>query len=314
MAVWELDIGADKVIGSPELNRLLGFSEDSSPTAEDMRARYFPGERERLKALGKAALARGESTLDAEYRYLWPDGSIRWLWLRAEFVMGPDDRPAHAIGVLTDVTERKQSEEALRASETRLKLAQQAAGFGVWDWDVRTGELNWSPEMFSILGLDPELQSEARYEAWLNALHPEDRDQADQAAKRCASLGEPFDVHFRIHHRPTDEERWVRSHGVALLDVGGEPLRVFGINADVTEEKRREQELQALAGDLREAVAETTKTRDRIFELSNDLFAVAGFDGYLKTVNPAWERLLGYTEATLLSRPFAEFIHPSTLR
>lgn len=122
LAVWEIDLVTDEVTGSPELNRILGFTEDASPTAAEMRARYYPGEQERLERLGAEALARGERTLEAEYRYLWPDGSVRWLWLRAEGVLDPGGMPIGAVGVITDITDRRQAEVALRASETRLSF------------------------------------------------------------------------------------------------------------------------------------------------------------------------------------------------
>ncbi len=314
MAVWEVDIAADRVTGSPELNRLLGLPEDATPTAEEMRARYYPGERERLRALGQAALARGERTLEAEYRYVWPDGSVRWLWLRAEMIVDADGVPVRALGVIGDITERRRSEEALRASEARLKLAQRAAGIGVWDWEVETGAISWSPEMFEILGLDPVRDAAAPYAAWLDVLHPDDRGYANDAAQRAVSHGDPFTIDFRITHGPSGEQRWVRSHGVAVLDADGRPGRVVGVNFDITEERRREQELRALAGDLRSAVEASEKARDRIYELSNDLFAVAGFDGYLKTINPAWERLLGHPREALLAKRFSTWIHPDDLR
>jgi PAS domain S-box-containing protein len=110
MAVWEVDLTTDELVGSPELNRLLGFPEDSAPTTEEVRSRYCPGERERLRAIGTEALANGDRMIEAEYRYILPDGSIRWLWLRAEIVTDDDGTPTRAIGVLMDISERKRAE------------------------------------------------------------------------------------------------------------------------------------------------------------------------------------------------------------
>ncbi|GGG28338.1 hypothetical protein GCM10010964_15310 [Caldovatus sediminis] len=112
MAVWEADLVSGSVAGSAELNRLLGFPEDATPTLADMRARYYPGELERLRAIGQFALARGERFIEAEFRYLWPDGSVRWLLLRAEIhIEAGSGRPFKAVGVVMDVTDRKTAEE-----------------------------------------------------------------------------------------------------------------------------------------------------------------------------------------------------------
>ncbi len=111
MAVWEYDVATDSVTGSPELNRVLGFPEDAKPSTEEMRARYWPGEHERVQAIGQAALARGERFFEAEYRYVWPDSSVRWLLTRAEVRFGADGAPGKVIGVVLDVTERKEAEE-----------------------------------------------------------------------------------------------------------------------------------------------------------------------------------------------------------
>ncbi len=111
MAVWEYDIATDTVVGSPELNQLLGFPADANPSAGEMRARYYPGEQERLSAIGREAVARHDPFLEAEYRYVWPDGSLRWLLLRAEIVKDERSLPRTVIGVVLDITERKRAEE-----------------------------------------------------------------------------------------------------------------------------------------------------------------------------------------------------------
>jgi PAS domain S-box-containing protein len=110
MAVWEYDVATDSVQGSPELNRLLGFPAGATPTAGEMRARYYPGEQERLQEIGRAALERGDRFFEAEYRYVWPDGDVRWLMLRAEIILSAAQVPERVIGVVLDVTERKRAE------------------------------------------------------------------------------------------------------------------------------------------------------------------------------------------------------------
>jgi PAS domain S-box-containing protein len=93
--------------------------------------------------------------------------------------------------------------------------------------------------------------------------------------------------------------------GLRELDVVAKTIRTAGETL-----RAREEELRALNAALAARAAASESERNRLFELSNDLFAVAGYDGHLKVINPAWKRLLGYSREHLLATPFASFIHP----
>jgi PAS domain S-box-containing protein len=309
MAVWEADLVHGTMTHTTELNRILGYADDATPSMDEIREGYAPGERERVQAIGQAALARGEPFIEAEYRYIRPDGQPRWLLLRCEILMNAAGAPARAVGVLSDVTARRESEEALRTSEMRLQLAHEAAGAAVWDWDVRSGRVEWAPEVFRLHAIDPLTPSETLFDAWENAVHPNDRAMARTTADLAGTQGTPFSMDYRVPLGAT--VRWVRSQAIVLNGADGRPSRVTGINLDVTDQHREEERLRTRADRLETAVEQRTRERDRIYELSNDLFAVVGFDGWLKTVNPAWSRLLGYSEADLLSRPFISFADPA---
>lgn len=111
MAVWEVEAATDTVTASPELKRLLGLSPDSTLTTAELRTRYWPGERERLRAVVKEALARGDRHVETELRVMWPDGSPHCLLLRAEMQDIRDGIPTRTLGVAVDITEMKKAEE-----------------------------------------------------------------------------------------------------------------------------------------------------------------------------------------------------------
>jgi PAS domain S-box-containing protein len=111
MAVWEYDVAADRLTGSPELHRLLGLPEDAMPGLAELQSRCAPGEHERVRSVGEAALARGEHFFEAECRILLPEGAARWLLMRAELRLGEEGSPGKLFGVVLDVTGRKQAEE-----------------------------------------------------------------------------------------------------------------------------------------------------------------------------------------------------------
>jgi two-component sensor histidine kinase len=114
MAIWETETATGTITPSPELNRLLGFPPDVTPTSDEIRARYYPGERERLRSVVAESLARGERYAETELHVVWPDGSPHWLLLRAELVNVVNGRPTRTVGVALDITARKKAEEHQR--------------------------------------------------------------------------------------------------------------------------------------------------------------------------------------------------------
>jgi PAS domain S-box-containing protein len=111
MAVWELEVATEQVTSSPELNKLLGFPHDAQPTMEEIRSRYYPGERERMREVALAALQNGERFVEFEYRCIWQDQSVHWLMVRAEFLLDAQGSPFRLIGVVMDIDARKQAQE-----------------------------------------------------------------------------------------------------------------------------------------------------------------------------------------------------------
>jgi PAS domain S-box-containing protein len=112
LAVWEYRGATGEIIGSPELNELLGFPRDRPVRSDEYRERYAPGERERLQAIGLAALQSGARSLNAEARFVLPDGRTRWLLLRADFIGGGE--APDCLGVAVDITPQKKAEEHLQ--------------------------------------------------------------------------------------------------------------------------------------------------------------------------------------------------------
>ena len=114
MAVWQLSAGTGGVNGSSELNRLLGLPADATPSVQDINAGYYPGELERMQTAFREAVQSGERKFEIEYRYVWPDGQVRWLMVRAEITLAASGDPESVLGVILDITERRESEERLK--------------------------------------------------------------------------------------------------------------------------------------------------------------------------------------------------------
>ncbi|MBV9079245.1 MAG: PAS domain-containing protein [Methylobacteriaceae bacterium] len=213
--------------------------------------------------------------------------------------------PGRVVVSVEDISAARAAEAEIRESEQRLQLAKVAAGIGVWDWNLASNEISWSPEIYDLLGVDPDISGPRLYDAWLAALHPEDRDWADELVRESARTGQAFSIDFRVPVAPRGV-RWVRSQAALLRDPEGRPNRMTGVNVDVTAQHVMEERLLG-------EVTQRTRERNRLFELSRDLFGVMTFEGRLEAANPAWSRLLGYDEAELLSTPVAELVHPDDL-
>jgi PAS domain-containing protein/HAMP domain-containing protein len=122
--------------------------------------------------------------------------------------------------------ERRQDEEALVVAHQRLVLAQQSAGAGIWDWDIREDKLDWSPELFHLFGLDPTKEKPS-FDLWRSILHPQDGEGAQMRIEQAIGGRTPLDSEYRIF-LPTGQVRWINALGSAVYDENGKPQRMSG--------------------------------------------------------------------------------------
>ena len=186
-------------------------------------------------------LARRSEAFVQEKRYLHRNGQVLWGLLSVSPILDDQGEVASLVGIVADVTARKQMETELIVAKERLSIATQGAGLGIWDLDLASGSEYWDDETFRLYGLSRQASS-GGYEAWLGCLHPEDRDLLLAARQEALAGREDYAPEFRIvwadgsvHH--------LKAAARILRDQEGRPQRMVGINLDITDRKLAEAEL-----------------------------------------------------------------------
>jgi PAS domain S-box-containing protein len=253
-------------------------------------------------------------------------GRLEQVWWTYGY--SPIDEADGVGGVLVvcrDVSKEHLAAEALREREAELARVQQIGRIGGLEVDLTTGFRNRrSPEYLLIHGLPPDAVNET-HEDWVRRIHPDDREATEKKFRDAvAGNVRDYTVRYRII-RPSDGElRWISVKSTIERDANGNPIRLVGAHADITEQvdaeralRQSEAEQRKLAGQLAELnatlaerVEEKTRERDRIWNVSQDLLLVADRTGVWQTVNPAWTRTLGWSEAELLNRSSEWLDHP----
>ncbi len=228
-------------------------------------------------------LAAGRPFTGVEVTRRRKDGSAVDLSLTSAPLFDSDGSTMGAIAVVADVTERKRAEEALRESERRVQTAVQASNTGLWEWNLRTNAVYYSPEWKAQLGYaDEEIPND--FAEWETRLHPEDRERAIAAVRNyLANPAGAFESEFRMRHKD-GSYRWILARAAVLRDANGTPLLMSGSHLDFTERKVIEEELRQ-SRRLIERILDATPDLLYIHDLGarRNLFAnrqVAEFFGY----------------------------------
>ncbi len=191
--------------------------------------------------------------------------------------------------------------EALQQSEARLKLATEAGGVGLWDWDLRANTVYFSPEYKRQLGYaDDELPN--RFEEWERRLHPDDRSRTLTTVERYIAEPWPdFESEFRLRHRD-GSYRWIMARAMLQYDAAGKAVRMLGSHIDITARKQAE-----------EALRDSEERFRATFEQAAVGIAQVAPDGRWLQVNRKLCDIVGYSQEELSQRSFQDITYPEDL-
>jgi len=187
-------------------------------------------------------------------------------------------RPLYLICITSDITERKRAEESVKVSRDQLNEAQRIAMVGSWTLDLRDNRLAWSDEIYRIFEIDPA-RFGASYEAFLHAIHPDDRAMVHRAYTESVENGTPYDITHRLLF-PDSRIKYVRELCETLYAGDGTPVLSRGTVQDITKSRLAEEALYLYAS---------------AFEHSGEAILISDRNNRIVAVNPAFTRHTGYT-------------------
>lgn len=177
-----------------------------------------------------------------ENRVIDGRGEVRWTQWVNRLLYDAEENLIELQSVGRDITALKQTEQALRDSEERRRLALDLTHLGFWDMDLSRGKIIWNDNHFTLLGLEP-YSVKPSYELWCNHVHPDDRDWVVQRYQQSLETHTEYEAEYRIVHSE-HSVHWIMARGKAIYDSTGKPMRSLGVLLDITDRKQAEAALQ----------------------------------------------------------------------
>ena len=317
-AVYWIDPQARILYTNEAASVMLGYTADEflRMTVHDLNPNFPP---EVWPAFW--AETREKKVVSLETVHLAKDGQRIPIDIRVTF-LAHGAQEFHCAFV-RDISERKQSEQALCESQERFELAAHATNDGIWDWNILTGEQYWSDRHLELFELEPGVCIPT-YDMWISLVHPDDVDRVRQATRRHLDIRDPYDIEVRVRMKD-GRYRWFRDRGQAVWDAQGRPVRMVGSISDITERRNAEEALRMAHSELERRVTQRTaqlmaaneslereiadrkriearlQTTQYAVDQAADQIFVIGPDGRFLDVNESACRRLGYSKEELLT-------------
>ena len=232
--VWNVEGG--EIFKTPQTNKILGLKEGDK--LEEFMQKVHPADKDMVTtAITKAF--KGDGDFETEYR-CYVDGTERVIWGKGKVIF-ENDRPVALKGTVMDVTDKHHMVQKLKRSESLYKQAESLNKLGNWTWEIKTGKLEWSDELFRIYGLEPQSEK-LSFERFIGFIHPEDREERISKLEEQMTHTQLVDYYFRII-TADGKQKILYGQSRVLADDDGVPFKMIGTCQDVTQQKELENTL-----------------------------------------------------------------------
>ncbi len=287
VATWYWDLTTNEIRWSTNAERVFGLEAGSLGNSFDGAMALLPAEDQQRMGEAIELAMQNKQPFEIEHRIIRPNGDVCWFLGKANILCDASGNVTGLIGTNQEITDRKVAELALRESQELLAMAQAIANFGSWSWDIKSGQISWSDQMYLVYGITP-VGSAVTFESAMNAIHPEDRERISKQVEKALAGGETAYFECRIT-RPDGEARYTWSSTKVERDKAGNPVRLIGTVQDVTDRERDARALRESEERFRNVV--TTMAEGIVVQDEHNR---------ILTCNPAAERILGMTREQIV--------------
>lgn len=297
---WEFDREIGKITCSEQVFQLFGRdSTQAEPCYEDIMSHYHPESAKNLKNGIRRAIDFGEES-HQDLKVDLPNGETAYHFIIVKPIKNSSGRVVKLFGTIQDITERRWIEDALRQSEERFELAMKGASDGLWDWNLETDEVYYSPRWKAMLGY-AETEITNHFNEWRCLVHPKDGEHVIQIVKAYLNKRLPlFRVVFRMRHKE-GHYVWILGRAIGVWDEKGTPIRMVGTHVDLTEQKQVEFALHQSKMALEQANAQLNQFKTTLDMTLDSVFMLDPETLKFSYANLGFINLLGYTQAELLN-------------
>ncbi len=234
---WEFNMDTKEQTWTEEVYRIHEVDLDFNQNVDNGINFYTPASRPIIEKAVRRVIEFGEP-FDLELEIVTAKGNLR----KVHTIGKADLGNRRVYGFFQDITERKLAEEEIIRLNERISTATRASQVGIWDWNVKDNILTWDDQMYALYGVKKE-EFAGAYEAWVSGLHPDDKELGTKQTQLALNGDKEYDTEFRVIW-PDGTIRYCKARGEVFRNEKGEPVRMVGINYDVTQQKLIEKELQ----------------------------------------------------------------------